>query len=59
MNIAYEWFMNHGLKNHDFRTTKNVIDDNFVKHAKSCANADEIIFIDKCIEFQKNMKERK
>jgi len=52
MNIAYEWYMNHGKKLHDSRTTTNVLSESFINHAKSCATEEEQRYIDECVTFQ-------
>ena len=52
MNISLSWYLNFGMKSHDQRTTENVLKDEFISHAKSESDDEEIKLIDRCIKFQ-------
>ena len=54
MNASFDWYMRYGLQSHDERTVANVLDDNFIAHAKSMANESERIYIDVCVTFQRS-----
>ena len=53
MSISLSWYLNAGMKFHDQRTTENVLQDEFISHAKSEADAEEIKLIDRCVKFQR------
>lgn len=56
MNIAFDWYMKYGMQEVDARTRRNVLDASFIAHAKTCAIAEEVEYIDECVKFQESRK---